>query len=293
MIITNIIGGLGNQMFQYAAGRAAAYHNKTDLAIDIMGYKRPNHQRHQGYELGRVFKVDPVEIDQDELKDFLGWRANDIVRRILKLRALSKFRRNYIIEPHFHYWNKFKNIKNDSYLSGYWQSEKYFVEIERLIRKDFEFDAALSELNCYIADDIKINKSVSIHVRRGDLITDRRVSKLMIPCSIEYYINAMKYYSTSLTRPKFYIFSDDPDWVKNNFPSGFNFEIIQHNSGENSYIDMQLMSLCEHHIISNSSFSWWGAWLNPSTAKCTIAPKLWFQNNYNPDDLRFGNWIQM
>ena len=115
----------------------------------------------------------------------------------------------------------------------------------------------------------------------------------MIPCSIEYYINAMKYYSTSLTRPKFYIFSDDPDWVKNNFPSGFNFEIIQHNSGENSYIDMQLMSLCEHHIISNSSFSWWGAWLNPSSAKCTIAPKLWFQNNYNPDDLRFGNWMQM
>ena len=279
-------------MFQYAAGRAAAYHNKTDLALDIMGYK--NYKRHQGYELSRVFKVDPVEIDQDELKDFLGWRANDIVRRILKLRALSKFRRNYIIEPHFHYWNKFKNIKNDSYLSGYWQSEKYFVEIERLIRKDFEFDATLSELNCYIADDIKINKSVSIHVRRGDLITDgRRGAKLMIPCSIEYYINAMKYYSTSLTRPKFYIFSDDPDWVKNNFPSGFNFEIIQHNSGENSYIDMQLMSLCEHHIISNSTFSWWGAWLNPSTSKCTIAPKAWFQNNFNTDDQGFGNWIQM
>lgn len=293
MIITRLNGGLGNQMFQYANGKACALRLGTILRLDVSEFQIRHH--HQGYELANIFNG-PFELaSSDDVGKLAGYFN---FRRFHRLASKIPFflrKRSYIQEPNFEYWNEIKGVKNNSYLSGYWQSEKYFEEFRADIIKDFEFKNSLEGLNQSIATQIndKVVSSVSLHIRRGDYLLNPKAKSYHGICSLDYYQRAIYYFSENLKNVHFFVFSDDPTWVQKNLPISFPHTFVSHNVGSASYNDMRLMSLCDHHIIANSSFSWWGAWLNQSPSKIVIAPIRWFLADIDTKDLLPSSWVRL
>ncbi len=290
MIITKIIGGLGNQMFQYAVARDLALRHGNSFKVDIAAFD--HYSLHQGFELNRIFgNVAPI-VDKPEILRILGWQALPWVRRYLSHHRFSKFRSQaFVQEPGLDYWPAINNVPENCYLSGYWQSASYFNQSEAAIREDFSFVIPLSKENQAIADVMAGCSAVSLHVRRGDYVANAVTNAHHGTCSIAYYESAIKYITERVTDPVFFVFSDDIDWVKSHINISNKAHFIEHNKGQNSYCDMQLMSLCKHHIIANSSFSWWGAWLGSNPEKIVIAPQQWFAQSATPDGLIPASWI--
>jgi hypothetical protein len=292
MIITQIIGGLGNQMFQYATGRAVALKYATSFRLDISGFEK--YKLHQRAEFKRIFNCTEEIAQEEDMRSVLGWQCSPRIRQFLLRPSMAAFRRReFVVEPSFQHWLGIKYILSDSYLSGYWQSEKYFLEVAAQIREDFTFKLPLSSLNAELAEKIQQVNAVSLHVRRGDYVNNPLTTATHGLCSLEYYRTAIKYISEKTQQPHFIVFSDDIEWVKNNLQIDFPLQYVDHNHGAESYNDMRLMSLCKHHIIANSSFSWWGAWLNPSADKIVVAPARWFANETNTQDLIPQNWVRL
>ena len=287
MNIVQIQSGLGNQMFQYAFYLALKHH-RPDTKIDASIYQhRPSHN---GYELERVFAIHPehaskAERDQlaDISKDFwstlrraIGWKRHTTGQVILEP------------DPAKGWCPEVLQTEN-SYLQGYWQSENYFAEVEDEVRQAFQFRLPLAPADTELAKQIQSADSVSVHIRRGDYLKKRRIADYNI-CTETYYRRAIETIQAKVKQPVFYVFSDDPAWgqAQDIFPAGTVF--VSGHEGPNAYIDMQLMSLCRHHIIANSSFSWWGAWLGQTQDTVTIAPNVWFRNRPRPDSIP-SNWI--
>lgn len=292
MIVSHILGGMGNQMFQYAAGRSLAIHLNDTCKLDLTDFDR--YALHHGYELKRVFNVPVKPTTSDELRLVLGLRRLSLVKKILRRRQFSALRgREFVIEPYFNFWPKFFSLNSGSYLHGYWQSEKYFKSIEKVIRDDFSFRKPLAGKNLLLANQIDIGNAISLHIRRGDYVTDTKTGSIMSVCGRNYYERAVSYIGNQISNPIFYVFSDDMDWVRDNVRIDYPSVYIDNNKGLDSYIDMQLMSLCKHHVIANSSFSWWGAWLNPCAEKIVVAPKVWFRNDNNDSDLIPSEWVRL
>lgn len=292
MIIAHIIGGLGNQMFQYATARAVAESMGETLLLDVSGFS--NYQLHNGYELSRIFSGRKKLATKVDLKKVLGWQSSHLIQSLLMRSQLSWLRsKEFIVEPHFQYWGGIKSISNNAYLTGYWQSEKYFKSIEPLIRQDFIFKHPMSAENIKVANEIKNSNSVSIHIRRGDYINNTVTLATHGLCSLDYYNASIKHISEKVEQPEFFIFSDDIAWVKDNLKIDFPIHYVEHNYGSESYNDMRLMCLCKHNIIANSSFSWWGAWLNQNSNKIVIAPKRWFNKANDTKDLIPAEWIML
>ncbi len=276
-------------MFQYAAGRALSLRNGTTLALDVSGFE--SYGLHQGFELRRVFSG-PFELASGaDVRRVLGWQSPAIVRRILARRQLaSLFRKRLVVEPHFHYWPGIMSLPKDCYLSGYWQSERYFSDAAAQVRDDFAFRLPLDDRNAELARQINDANSVSLHVRRGDYATDPRTAATHGLCSLDFYRAAIGYVAERVQQPHFFVFSDDITWAQGNLKMDFPCVYVQHNRGAESYNDMRLMSLCRNHIIANSSFSWWGGWLNPRAEKIVVAPRKWFANGGNVQDLFPAGW---
>ncbi len=290
MIISHVIGGIGNQMFQYATGRAHAISTGAQLKLDISDYSR--YRMHQGFELERVFSAPVAYATQADIRNMLGWRSNRLVRKVLRRPQAAWLRGDsLVVEPHFAYWAGISDVASDAYLSGNWQSEKYFSRIEEVLRADFSFRPAASGLNLLLSEQMEHRNAVSLHIRRGDYVTNSHTNSVHGTSSPEYYSRAVSHIAEHVANPHFYIFSDDMDWVKNNFSLPFAHEYVGHNNGAESYNDMRLMSLCKHHIIANSSFSWWGAWLNQRTEKIVVAPRRWFADDQDVGDLFCRDWV--
>lgn len=292
-IISCIIGGLGNQMFQYAAGLAVAKRLGYIHYLDITSFKRCN--THYGFELYKVFNCSSRLANKSEIDKLIGssykYFRNTKIEPIFKWTMQKK---TFIREPHFHYWPEINEINEEAYLLGYWQSDKYFYDIADQIKHEYTFKNNLTEQNKDIFDLISDCMSVNVHVRRGDYISNPKNDKVHGTCSVSYYKNAAQYLYEHIKNPVFFVFSDDPEWAKKNifFPSKVYY--LNHNQGSYSHYDLQLMSHCKHHIIANSSFSWWGAWLSQYAEKLVIAPKQWFANDKNQtQDLFPNSWIQM
>ena len=288
MVISQILGGLGNQMFQYAAARALALSRAQPLLLDLVAFS--GYKLHNGFELDRVFMIDSAATKTTDLLPVLGWRTPTLVRKVLKRSLFAPLRGAHLaIEPAPNYWARLQSMESPLYMMGYWQSERYFLMQENTIRKDFVFRHALDGRNAAIAEEIAERPSVSVHLRRGDYLSD----KIMNVCSTDYYRSAAKYMEERIGRPAYFVFSDDADWVRSHvdFLPGATF--IDHNKGPDSYQDMQLMSRCKHHIIANSSFSWWGAWLNPSAEKIVVAPCTWFRDGGDDSDLVPSQWTRL
>lgn len=279
MIITRLHGRLGNQMFQYAAARALADRLGTQVALDTRGAV----QRGEGV-LTRVFNL-PV-MQPDSLPPV---RHDGILRYALwRLAGQSPL---FCREKGLGYNPAFETFKDDSYLHGYWQSERYFAAIKNAIRQDFSFPEFSNTQNAEMADQIGNTVSVAMHIRRGDYLT----LGAHVLCDQAYYDAALARVTEALDgTPTVFVFSDDPAWAKDNLPLPCPKIVVDFNGSETDYEDMRLMSLCQHNIIGNSSFSWWGAWLNANPQKRIAGPAHWFGDPklVNPDILP-DHWMKI
>lgn len=296
MIIVDLSGGLGNQMFQYSCAKSLSL--DLNLPLKIF-YKSLNGQTiHNGYELERVFGLDLEFASDSDIEAVLGFfMSKSIFRRLFSKKPLNKIPfKNFFPENEFNYSPSiFSSVDSNAFIQGYWQTEKYFLKNKDKILLDFNFSVIDDEdnINSILISEIRSNPSVSIHIRRGDYLTNSKASATHGHCSIEYYLNAIDTLKKEIGYFHMFFFSDDPDWVDETFSLKFsNITIVRHNQGENSFNDMRLMSLCNHQIIANSTFSWWGAWLNSYPDKIVIAPKNWFANEeINSSDLIPDSWI--
>lgn len=275
MIIVKLQGGLGNQMFQYAIGRQLSIHFKTTLKVDNSIYRANQFYENitlRSYQLN-IFSLKVEEATDKEIHYFT--KKKDLFGKARKLISRAKI----IQESSFLFDPNFKAYGPNCYLIGYWQSELYFKEIAKVIREDFSFKMLPVNENSYIADRIISANSVSMHIRRGDYQNNPTTKEFHGLCSIEYYQRAIKLMNEKVGNPHFFVFSDDMNWVRNNIRINGQHTFVDINDENNGNIDMQLMSLCKHNIIANSSFSWWGAWLNSYNKKIVIAPEKWFNNS--------------
>lgn len=274
MIIVKIHGGLGNQLFQYAAGRALAHSLNLNLKIDIDFYKNSKFRTF----LLSEFNVSLCYASQKEINSI---RMRDYPLFIQKIISVSRRLANnnsiYLNENTRSFNLEELRGYDAIYLKGYWQNEKFFRCIEPVIRSEFTFARKPNYINSQILMDIQSSNSVSLHVRRGDYVSDTTVRKKFPICSMEYYRKAIDEISKKVSNPHFYLFSDDPEWLADNFPIHYPATIITHNKNQ-EHEDLRLMSSCKHHIIANSSFSWWGAWLSAYHEKNVIAPSIWYKN---------------
>jgi hypothetical protein len=251
MIGVKIYGGLGNQMFQYAIGRALSLKHNTKLLLDITNIDK--HGR-------RKFELCSFNIKANIFKDKL------------KFRYLSE------IDEKISDYKRLDDIPNNTYLTGYWQSEKWFKHIREQLIKDFTIIDNESIEFSRLSRQINESNSVSIHVRRGDYAKNIKTRLLHGLCQTEYYISAMELISEKMNNFSLFIFSDDIEWVKKNLPfDNCNKTFITPSRTKRPYEDLILMSLCKHNIIANSTFSWWAGWLNMNKNKIVIAPKRWYR----------------
>jgi hypothetical protein len=269
------MGGLGNQMFQYAAAKSLAINRKTPLKIDL-SFLLENHLAqeftYRKYELNK-FALNIEPIGKNELDKFLGKTKSSGLSH--KLKNLIN---PYIIyeESNLDFDPSVLNLSSNTYLDGYFQSEKYFFNISDQIKIDFAFVGTLNGNNIKAIQKIKTSNSIAVHVRRSDYITNLSSSHFHGVCPLEYYENAINYLKQKLEFPLFFFFSDDMEWTRENFKNLDNKVFVDINNSEAGYDDLRLISHCKHQIIANSSFSWWGAWLNDNPRKIVIAPKKWF-----------------
>lgn len=281
MIVSRIWAGLGNQLFQYAAGKCKAALQNTTFKLDCrwFGMTIPGDTPRR-YELD-IFQFQAEKASESEIRQFpftaiprLKLGRSILPRWQLFLQKRTPYSRLHSYrEPHFHFDPKFFELPSDAYLIGYFQSERYFKPIEKTIREEFTFKIPPSVPNEHLLKQIDETQSVSLHVRRGDYILDPRINQHHGVCGLSYYKQAIREMESWVRSPHFYIFSDDIPWVKANLDIGKNVTYISHNQGDKSYEDLRLMSRCRHHIIANSSFSWWGAWLNPGLTNLSSHPK--------------------
>jgi hypothetical protein len=270
MIIVNLTGGLGNQMFQYAFGRALAQKYKTDLKLHFTNALF-NIQR--SYELD-IFNISATIATKEDLKKF-GVIQNRVLNRLLYLfdeRYGIQLNKHIVTQRYPYIFNsKYLAIKNNSYIQGYWADERYFKEVENILRKEFTLKKKLDDKNLQILKQINKVNSVSIHVRRGDYISNKTNIPKFI--GLNYYVKSINKIKNKVSNPIFFVFSDDILWCKQNLNSFINnVYYIDHNKGKDSYKDLLLMSACKHNIIANSTFSWWGSWLNQNLNKIIIKP---------------------
>lgn len=294
VVVARLIGGLGNQMFQYAAGRALALRCGAELRIDISGFAIYQRRR---YELDTLRIKTSVATKRDLAQFGLPLKAPSrfmerVQRRLGILPKLSA--RSVYHEPHFHFDPGVLKLLPPVYLDGYWQSEKYFADQAAVLRQELTPAMPLDPENAVIAERIDATNAVSLHVRRGDYAHDPATNRFHGTCSVEYYGRAVDYMMGRVPEPHLFVFSDDWEWASGNLHFDVPTTFVHANSADRGFSDMQLMSRCRHHILANSSFSWWGAWLNPSQDKVVIAPKCWF-NDRGADtrDLIPESWIRL
>jgi len=292
MIITNLMGGLGNQMFQYAFARALSLEHGHSLGwIEDMSIF---YNHHGNPSLNEVFSIAGRSVQRSELRHIIGWRANPYIRYLFARNSFyGMWRSGGVIENDYECVTTSRLKRKDIYLHGYWQSERYFKKYEKIIRSDFSYRKEFRKEDFVVVDKMTSSTAVSVHVRRGDYL-DKKNSTLFDVCGESYYLKAFELLADRFANLTFYIFSDNLSWVERNLISNrFNTVLVGHNFGKNSFGDMRLMSLADHHIIANSTFSWWGAWLNPSDNKIVISPASWFKKMKTPDELLPSEWLTL
>ncbi|MDW5443942.1 alpha-1,2-fucosyltransferase [Polaromonas sp. SM01] len=286
MIITKLLGGLGNQMFQYAAGRSLALANECELKLDTSAFDR--YVIHSGYAL-EPFNIVASIASSAEVGTLAGssYKIPRMIRHKLGMHGKSYFR-----EKGFDFDPAVLECHAPVYLEGYWQSYKYFEEFADQIRAELRPSLPLQGENLQLARSIAQENSVSVHVRRGDYVSNPVASSVHGFVGLAYYELALARISREINAPHFFVFSDDLPWARENlrFPGDVTF--VDHNSGLSSYEDMRLMSLCKHHVMANSSFSWWAAWLGWAPGKKIFYPANWFSSKlHNVSSLNPSLWI--
>lgn len=296
MKLVNAAGGLGNQMFQYALCLALRKHGYKTFLFISENYNSHSYG-HQGYELEKLFSINKFDNKSYAQKWYIqllrkisrnfSSRHRLKIYKIIQLQIVEAPKTFVFYKKVF---DKYKSL-NQLYL-GTWQSEKFFYNAKNEVRDKFKFNRdLLSEDTNILAKEMQECNSVFIHIRRGDYLSEKYVSSLGSICNLSYYEKSIQYFLETIKNPRFYFFSDDQKWVKENLKIEL-ATYVQFNQGDNSWQDMYLMSKAKHGIIANSTFSWWGAWLIKNSKKIIIGPKNWCIGVEN-DDVIPKEWIKM
>jgi hypothetical protein len=260
-------------MFQYAAGRALAMRHQTELVMDMSTLKKNNpHVTARSFELGHFSHAGKL-MDQDAAP-CLPW--------LHRVPALSSWLTPWRVfaEKGAAWQPGFDKLHDQTCLIGYWQSHRYFSHISQELANEFEPADALSLVSQAVASQIAACPSVAVHVRRGDYVSLASAAKFHGTLPAAYYAAALWQVGAKVTDAHVFVFSDDPQWCRQNLPWGGAVTYVSHNAGPDAWQDLVLMGRCKHHVIANSSFSWWGAWLADQrwgvAGRNVIAPKIWF-----------------
>lgn len=287
------MGGLGNQLFQYAAAKTLALKHNTDLKLDVSFLEAMHENAHTKRELElHYFQTSFHKATSEEIQLFnKPTFFKKIVNKYFPFHPGNFY---YAKEKGFEYDQSFKSFPQNTYLEGFWQSEKYFSEIRSVLLKELVLKEKSGERINDVLHQILGSNAVSIHIRRGDYITNKNASEFHGNLSMEYYYEALSLIAKRIAHPKVFVFSDDIEWVKMNFNTRYECVFVDFNTAQTSVWDLYLMSACKHNIIANSSFSWWGAWLNQHQDKVVIGPKQWFASkSLNTQDLLPDDWIKL
>ncbi len=290
-VYTLLMGGLGNQMFQYAAARAIAIRKNGDVRLDtsLLDAMHPDLTR-RTFGLGG-FEVSASIADKTEVEKFttrsglrgLTRRAADRVRPI--------HRRRVIYEQIPSFERRVLNASPPVYLSGFWQSEKYFKDVATTIRSDFRLRNPLSPAAERYMAEIKSSPSVSIHVRRGDYAQSKVLAVHgLLPA--EYYRDAFVRISETGEQVTAFVFSDELDWARENIDLGAQIRFVDLGGGDTEHMELFLMAACTHHVVSNSTFGWWGAWLGETDGTRIVAPRRWIVDPAKKIDIIPERWMR-
>lgn len=278
MIIVKLVGGLGNQMFQYAIGKHLSIHHKTILKIDkgILGNEFQKGVTPRKLDL-QLLNTEINLASADEIESFTRLNRNRYVRGLMRYFP-SFFKKAFISESGYGFHANFLHFPVDTYLLGFWHCSKYFSSIRETLIKEFTPKSAVSENNNTYLNKIKESNSLGIHIRRGDYISNPSASKYHGVLDSSYYYEGVQLISSKQPNLHIFVFSDDAHWVIHNLQFNFPTTYVQNNNDDQSVFDFYLMSQCKHQIIANSTFSWWAAWLNQHIDKMVIAPKKWLSD---------------
>ncbi|MDC1293093.1 alpha-1,2-fucosyltransferase [Amylibacter sp.] len=280
MIYSRIRGGLGNQLFQYSVARSLADQLGVDLGLDIREYNNLSN-----FEMGLSnFNIRAI-FNPDGLI-----RHKQDGKILFALENLIGMHKHVYYEPFLSFDKNVLTKQDGTFLKGHWQSENYFIDKNKIM-EDLQIVKQPTEKNIQLKSKIEECNSISLHIRRGDYVSNSAHGL----CDLTYYYKAVQFFIDKYgSNFEIFAFSDDPNWVKNNLELPVKINFISNNSSKNNYEDLRLMSYCEHNIIANSTFSWWGAWLNKNPKKYIIAPKKWFANNkIENNDITPQNWLRI
>ncbi|HXC04906.1 MAG TPA: alpha-1,2-fucosyltransferase [Bacteroidia bacterium] len=293
MIITRLSGGLGNQMFQYAFALRMAEQLHTELKMDLGFFTTPQNSlvTPRTYELG-CWGINPLPVSETELNAFLQPPKRGLSR--LFRRSSAQTLNLLIKEKQFRFDTSITELQGNLYLDGYWQSETYFKPVADKISGQYNLQALPDNRNKELEQTLLQCESVAIHVRRKDYMKTPEILAFHGVLPASYYQEAVRIMEEKHKNIRLFIFSDDAEWTQQNLKFDLPVSYINHNTGNNSYLDLWLMSRCKHQVTANSSFSWWAAWLNPNPQKTVIAPRQWFAGA-EPDttDLVPSTWIRI
>lgn len=286
------MGGLGNQMFQYAAARAVAQRNNVPIKLDISWYES---QELRSYRLDH-FNISADIAASEEIASVKGESFVGIQAKLFRWsqKFLPYYKRRVIKEQSLQFDPNIRKVPFNAYLIGNWQSEKYFADISKVIHEEFRVKDKPDLQNQEVEEIIHDTQSVSVHIRRGDYVSNLLVKQIHGTCDPEYYKKGIELIVNRVADPHLFIFSDDPQWAIENLTYDHPTTFVSHNDPSRDYEDLRLMSMCKYHITANSSFSWWGAWL-ASKAIITVNPKKWFTdgNEEKNKDRWPPDWISI
>jgi hypothetical protein len=289
-VIVGLYGGLGNQMFQYAMGRAVSLRLSAQLELDISSFSGvPDRQ----------FALKPFSIQAD----ILPAKDNGVGHGSVRQKIYQKLARRFsgrrlgvkvFRERTFHFDPASSGIEESVYLDGYWQSEKYFSSVPDAIAEDFSLRHSMTVQSNEMLNKISGSNAICLHVRRGDYVSNPSANAVHGLCSLDYYQAGLKYVCSGVSDPHCFVFSDDPEWVRANLHLPFSMTIVDFNGPDMAHEDLHLMAACKHFVIANSSLSWWGAWMGKHPGKRVVAPKQWFRNDSkDTSDLIPATWIRL
>lgn len=298
MIIVRLEGGLGNQMFQYALGRQLSIINNTMLKIDISALGKARITANTTWreyrlnifnfkcEIANVYDIQKVKTYSPSFFDKLKYKF---------LGKPNPYGKTEVFEKNlFNFDSSILKTPVNAYITGYWQSYYYFNSIREILLNDFQLKD-IPNVNIYsFINKITNQNSVSVHIRRGDYVSNPKHMENHGLCSPKYYYHAIDYICNKIENPVFYFFSDEINWVEKNIKINYPAIYIKATPAEKDFYDLYMMSLCKHNIIANSSFSWWGAWLNKNSDKIVVAPKKWMNDSsIDTTDLIPENWVRL
>jgi hypothetical protein len=290
MIVTRLVGGLGNQMFQYAVGRHLALRRGTALHLDLSWFDRV-----PAGETPRRYGLAPYRLDAR----LDGWEhvrrrpaaGHGIAGRALRRLGVEAGR--VMIDRAAGFRPEVLDAPDGTLLVGHWQSERYFRDIAGAIRSDLTLPDPPAGRDAKILEAIRAAPSLSVHVRRGDYVTDAATARAHGLPGPGYYREAIAAVAARVERLRVFVFSDDPAWCEANLELGHPSTTVAHNGDAAPHEDLRLMAACRHHVLANSSFSWWGAWLASEPGAVVIAPRRWVVDPAGVPDVHADGWLTL